>query len=152
MRVLWDPDDAALVLVDFGDPMWAPVAIDGEQVVQTAGFVRGSGVKNFPRGNESHQLTFELARITDGVADALKQRLLGMASLPRTMKPVLIVFDDGVQWRLSNCAVQSWPGGQEEFIGREGVVILGGALAADVGVYVPGATWGEINFTWEDLG
>ena len=151
-RVIWDPDAAALVLVDFGDPMWEPVAIDGEQVVQTAGYVRGAGVKNFPRGNDRHTLTFELARITAGVAEAFKARLAGMATLPRTMKPVLIAFEDGEQWRLADCAVRSWPGGQVEHIGREGVVILGGTLAADAGVYVPGSTWGAIHFNWEDLG
>ena len=45
-----------------------------------------------------------------------------------------------------------WPNTQVDHVTREGVSILGGALTADAGVYVPGQTWGEISFNWEDLG
>lgn len=153
VRVIWDPDSAALVLVDYGDPMWEPVSINGEQMVQTASFVRGLGTKHFPRGNESHRLTFTLARITEGVSKAFVTRLSAGISLPKAAsKPVLLAFESGEQFRAANCAVRAWPHSQEEHVTRESVIIEAGPLSIDAGVYVPGETWGEISYHWEDLG
>ena len=152
LRVTFDPDNVALVLLDYGDALWGPVAIDGEQAVQVQGFVRALGVKAFPRGNESHSLSFEKCRILDSMHDALAGRLNGIIALPRTMADVLISLEDGRNWRIANCAVRNWPGGQEERLTREGVNIIGGLLTADEGVYAPGQKWGELNLNWENLG
>jgi hypothetical protein len=133
--------------------MWEPVSIDGEQLVQTADFVRGLGAKHFPRGNESHRLTFTLARITEGVAEAFIARLSAGVALPKSAsKPVLLAFESGEQFRLADCAIRSWPHSQEDHLTRESVIIEAGRLTADAGVYVPGQTWGEVSFNWEDLG
>jgi hypothetical protein len=153
VRVMWDPDGAALVLVDYGDPMWEPVSVDGQQSVQAIAAVRASGAKHLPRGNESHLLSFTLARIEAGVSDAFVARLAAGVSLPKSAsKPVLLSFESGEQFRLSDCAVRAWPHSQEEHVTRESVVIDGGRLTVDAGMYVPGTTWGEISFNWEDLG
>ena len=143
VRVIYDPAGTALVLVDFGTPMWEPVALDGEQVVQTASYVRGAGVKHFPRGNESHTLTFTLARETDGGADALEARLTNSLALPRAKADVLLGFESGTQFLLKDCAIRSWRGGQVEHLTQEGLVILCGRMEATATVYTPGATWGE---------
>lgn len=152
LRVTFDPDGIALVLLDYGDAMWGPVTIDGEQSVQVQGFLRALGIKAFPRGNDLHTVSFEKCRIEDGMDDALASRLNGIIALPRTMADVLISLEDGRNWRIANCAIRNWPGGQEERLTREGVSIIGGRLTADEGVFVPGQTWGEINYEWENLG
>jgi hypothetical protein len=152
VRVIYDPDGAALVLVDYGDAMWGPVRIDGEQLVQVQSFVRALGVKAIARGNESHTLAFEKCREEDAMDDAFAARLNGIIALPRTSKDVLLSLEDGRQWRIANAAIGSWPGGQEERLTREGVEIIGGRLTVDEGVYVPGQTWGEISMEWENLG
>lgn len=144
VRVTWDPEGTGLVLVDFGAPMWEPVAVDGEQVVQTAAFVRGAGAKHFPRGNESHRIAFTLARIKEGIAEAFVGRLSDAIALPKSAsKPVLLSFESGEQFRFSNCAIRSWPHSQEENVTRQGVIIEAGAMTADTGTYAPGDTWGE---------
>lgn len=143
VRVIFDPADTALVLVDFGTPMWEPVALDGEQLVQTASYVRGAGAKHFPRGNESHVLTFTLARETEGAADALEARLTNSLALPRTKADVLLAFESGTQFLLKDCAIRQWRGGQIEQLTREGLVILCGAILPDTTARLPGAVWGE---------
>lgn len=143
VRVIYDPAGTALVLVDFGTPMWDPVALDGEQLVQTASYVRGAGVKHFPRGNESHTLTFTLARETAGAADALESRLANTLALPRGRADVLLAFESGTQFLLKDCAIRSWSGGQMEHLTREGLVILCGAILPDTTARLPGAVWGE---------
>lgn len=150
--VTWDPDGEALVLVAPGDPMWSPVAIDGRQVVQTAAFVRAAGIKAIPRGNESHELTFSLARETAGAAQALHSRLAATLALPRGMADVLIEVDGQGALRLRDCAVESWGGGQDEHLTRETVRISGGALEPDAGTYLPGQTWGEFSLLWQNIG
>jgi hypothetical protein len=153
VRVTWDPDATALVLVDFGDPMWEPVSVDGEQLVQRSSYIRALGAKHFPRGNESHRLAFSLARITEGVSEAFVARLTAALALPKTDgKPVLLAFESGEQFRLADCAVRAWPHSQVDGVTRETVVIECGRMTADAGVYAPGQTWGEISFHWEDLG
>lgn len=117
-----------------------------------AAFIRATGIKAMPRGNASHQLTFELCRVTEGVADAFRQRLQGIATLPRTMADVLIGFADGTGYRLRNAAVRAWPGGQEQHLTRERITLLGGDLVPDAGTYTPGQSWGSIGTNWEELG
>jgi hypothetical protein len=142
VRVIFDPADTALVLVDFGTPMWEPVALDGEQLVQTASYVRGAGAKHFPRGNESHALSFTLARETEGAADALEARLTNSLALPRTKGDVLLAFESGTQFLLKDCAIRQWRGGQIEHLTREGLVILCGRMQLTTATYTPGDTWG----------
>lgn len=141
--VTWDPAGTALVLVDFGAPMWEPVTLNGEQLVQSSTYVRAAGTKHFPRGNETNQLTFTLARITDGVADALEARLVNAIALPRTKGDVLLTFESGTQLLMKDCAIRSWGGGQEEHLTRETLTILGGAMQVTTATYTPGAIWGE---------
>jgi len=143
VRVIFDPADTALVLVDFGTPMWEPVALDGEQLVQTASYVRGAGAKHFPRGNESHVLTFTLARETEGAADALEARLTNSLALPRAKADVLLGFQSGTQFLLKDCAIRQWRGGQVEHLTREGLVILCGLMELTTDTFTPGDTWGE---------
>jgi hypothetical protein len=143
VRVIFDPADTALVLVDFGTPMWEPVALDGEQLVQTASYVRGAGAKHFPRGNESHVLTFTIARETEGAADALEARLTNSLALPRTKADVLLDFQSGTQFLLKDCAIRQWRGGQIEHLTRESLVILCGLMELTADTFTPGDTWGE---------
>lgn len=153
VRITFDPDGAALVLVDYGTPLHGPMEIDGGQVVQVQGFLRALGVKAFPRGNESHSLRFDKAGIEESLADAFAGRLTGCLSLPRTQADVLLSLEDGRNWRIANCAIRSWPGAMDGTrINRQGVEIIGGRLTADAGVYLPGQTWGEIKYEWEKLG
>jgi hypothetical protein len=142
VRIVWDPAATSLVLVDFGDPMWDPVTIDGSQEVQTSRYVRGDGVKNFPRGNESHELRFTLAREIDSTVDAFEERLANTLTLPRTMADVLIQFESGRQFLLKNAAIRAWPNGQEDHLTRESLVILGGEIVETATVYTIGNTWG----------
>lgn len=151
IRVMWDPDGEALVLVDYGDPLWGPIMLDGEQVVDVVPLVRSAGVKAFPRGNERHQLSFELCRIRDGMDEAFAARMNAAISLPRGMADVLVTLDEDRSWRLKNCAVRSWPGGQEERFTREAISIEGGELVDESSHYEPGQTWGEIALKWENL-
>lgn len=145
VRVMWDPDSLRLVLVPSGAPMWAPVAVDGQQEVQSVALVRGAGVKHYPRANESHRISFTLCRLTpDTVEDAMIARLAAGSALPRTTKDVLLTFDNGRQFRLKNCAVQSWPHTQDDHLTRETVTIMAGEMVADLGTYVDGDVWGEI--------
>lgn len=143
VRVTWDPAGTALVLVDFGAPMWEPVTLNGEQLVQSSTAVRAAGAKHFARGNETNQLTFSLARITDGVADALEARLLNAIALPRTKGDVLLTFESGTKLLLKDCAIRTWGGAQEEHLTRETLAILCGAMAETTATFSPGATWGE---------
>lgn len=144
VRVTWDPAGTALVLVDFGTPMWEPVAVDGEQAVQTASFVRAAGAKHFPRGNESHRIAFALARIKDGISEAFVGRLSDVIALPKSAsKPVLLSFESGEQFLFADCAIRAWPHSQEEHVTRQGLVIEAGAMTATAATYTPGAVWGE---------
>ncbi len=150
VRLMFDPDGDAVVLLDYGDPLWEPLAFDGAQVIQEAAFVRAAGIHALPHENERHTLGFALGSIEATLYDAFAHRLTGTIALPRTMNDVLIALEDGRQWRLKNAAIQSWPGSQEEFISREGVQIVGGNLEADAGVYVPGSAWNYDTEYWEE--
>ena len=150
VRVLFDPDGIAMTLLDYGDPLWEPLAFDGSQVIQEVALVRALGIRAMPRGNERHAVAFAIARIEATLYDAFASRLTGTIALPRDMADVLIALEDGRQWRLKNAAVSAWPGSQEEFIGREGVQLIGGNLEADAGVYVPGSAWNYDTEYWEE--
>lgn len=152
VRVTFDPDDLAIVLVDYGTPLWGEIRLDGEQIVQEQTFVRAAGIQAFPRGNERHTLAFEICRIEDDMPDAFAARLNASITLPRIKADVLLSLDDGRSWRLKNAAARSWPGTIIERITRESVQIMGGQLIADEGVYTPGLTWGEIALEWQFLG
>jgi hypothetical protein len=128
VKVTWDPDGAATVLVNWDDPMWEPVTLDGKQVVQEAPGLRRAGVDHFPRGNERHELRFTLARETAGIAAAFQARLTNALAVPRTRRDVLLSFESGAAFRLRNCAVESWPSGQVEHLTKETLVIRGGEL------------------------
>lgn len=143
VRIVWDPAGTSMVLVDFGDPMWEPVELDGRQEIQTARYVRGTGTKNFPRGNESHELRFTLAREIESTVDAFEERLANTLLLPRGMADVLIQFESGRQFLLKNAAVSGWPNGQEDHLTRETVIIQGGEITEDATAYTIGNTWGE---------
>ena len=149
VRLTWDPDGAALVLVDYGDPLWSPVELDGRQVIQQVGLIRAAGMRAIPRGNETHNIKFTACVIEDAMDDAFAGRLTRITTLPRAGADVLISLEDGRSWRLKHCAVQAWPGGQEERLTRETVEILGGDLTPDDGAYVPGAFWQADTSLWE---
>lgn len=152
VRVTFDPDGAALVLVDYGTALHGPIEIDGGQIVQVQGFVRAIGVKAFPRGNESHRLRFEKAGIEDSLVDAFAAFLTDSISLPRTQADVLLSLEDGRNWRIKDCAIRAWPGGTDGTrINRQGCEIKGGRILYDEGSYDPGSVWGDIGVFWEDL-
>ena len=153
VRVMWDPGGAGLVLVPYGAPMWEPVRVDGGQEVQTTALVRGTGVKNYPRGNEAHKIDFTIGRVKATVVEALEANLADALALPRSMKDVLLSFADGRQFRVKNCAIQRWPHEHEDQVCRQTVSILGGHIVTDPGSYAEGATWGEValgGLTTED--
>lgn len=116
------------VLVALGDPMWAPVAINGQQLVDVVARVRAAGVKAIPRGNERNVLTFEKCDETNGIATAFKNELAWAAGLPRTMADVTITFGDATVFTLADAAVEAWSGGQLDHLGRLGLQIIGGTL------------------------
>jgi hypothetical protein len=144
VRVMWDPDGTRFVLVPHGAPMWDPVKVDGSQQVQTAGAIRRGGVRNHPRQNEAHQINFAIARVKESVSAALQANFVDALALPRTMKDVLLTFAGGRQFRVRNCAVQSWPHEHEDYVCRQTVRILGGEIVSDDGDYDEGNTWGEM--------
>ena len=144
VRVMWDPDGVRLVLVPHGAPMWEPVKVEGSQQVQTAGAIRRGGVRNHPRRNESHQINFAIARVKGSVSAALQANFTDALALPRTMRDVLLTFSGGRQFRVKNCAVQSWPHDHEDQVCRQTVRILGGEIVLDDGEYEEGSTWGEM--------
>ena len=152
VRLTWDPDGDALVLVDYETPMWEPVEIDGGRVVQAVELLRAVGVRHFARGQESHRLRFVLCRVEDDMEDALAARMNSMCSLPTGTADVLLSLGDGRNWRLHSCAVRGWGGGQEEVLTREMVEIVCGRITPDEGTYAPGQTWGEIALEWGRLG
>ncbi|QJE95953.1 LamG-like jellyroll fold domain-containing protein [Luteolibacter luteus] len=139
VRVVWDPDGAKKVLVEIGDPMWSPVAIDGEQVVDVAQGSNIVGVRNFPRGNEAHKLTFTLCRIKDTLDDAFETRMNEAMALPRDMRDIVFSLQSGKAWRLKNAAVKSWPTNQRERLTKQNLVILGGEIVAEANAPQPGA-------------
>jgi hypothetical protein len=149
IRVMFDPDGIAMVLVDYGDPLWGEITLDGEQIVQEQGFVRAAGIRAIPRGNQRHTLGFELCRVETGLFEAFEARVNGMISLPKTGADILISLQAGQQWRISKCAVRNWGGSQDEFLTRERVDIVGGALSVDEGSYSPGSTWETL--IWESI-
>ena len=118
------------VLVALGDPMWAPVAINGQQIVDVVARVRAAGVKAFPRGNERNTLTFEKCDEAADIATAFKNELAWAAALPRTMAAVTITFADTSAFTLPDATVEGWSGGQMGRLGRQGLQIIGGKLAA----------------------
>ncbi|MCW1926278.1 hypothetical protein OKA05_27235 [Luteolibacter arcticus] len=144
VRVMWDPDGARFVLVPYGAPMWEPVKVDGGQEVQTSATVRGTGVVNYPRGNEAHKIDFTMARVKGGVKAAVQANFVDALALPRSRKDVLLSFAGGRQFRVKDCAVQSWPHEHEDQVCRQTVRILGGNIVADLGTYVEGSVWGEV--------
>lgn len=152
VRITFDPDDAALVLLDYGTALWAPLGINGEQVVQEQGFLRAVGIKTFSRGNDRTTVSFEKCEIETSIVGAFASSLNGIAALPRTTADILISLEDGRKWRISDAAIRAWPTGQEARLTRQAVEIVGGRLTGDAGVYIPGQTWGEINYEWENLG
>jgi hypothetical protein len=137
VRVTWDPDGDARILINFGDPMWSPVLIDGKQVVDVAQGLNRKGVLNIPRGNETHKLTFTLGGITAGPVEAFERRLEQSIAAPRDMADVLISFESGKSYRLKDCAVESWPSGQLESITKETLNILGGELGDSEDIVIP---------------
>lgn len=144
VRVMWDPDGVRLVLVPHGAPMWEPVKVDGGQQVQTGGAIRRAGVKNYPRQNEAHRIEFSIARVKGSVSAALEANFVDALALPRSMRDVLLSFSGGRQFRVKNCAVQSWPHEHEDYVCRQTVRIVGGEIVADDGSYVEGDVWGEM--------
>ncbi|MCW1913738.1 hypothetical protein OJ996_09140 [Luteolibacter sp. GHJ8] len=131
VRVTWDPDGAATVLVQYGDPMWEPVKVDGKQVVQEGQGLKRAGVDNFPRGNERHELRFTLARETPGVADAFEDRLTRSLAVPRGKGDIRLSFESGAQFRLRKCAIESWPHDQVEHLIKETLVIRCGEMVQE---------------------
>jgi len=150
VRVVWDPDGSQLILVDFGDPMWSEVAVDGGQVVDVAGAIRSPGKTAWPRGNEEHTLTFEIAVETAGIAAAFEHRLDRAIAVPRGQADVLLQFESGSQYRLRRAAAERWPHAQLGRLARESLIIRGGDLVADVGTYDPLITWGDHWFETEE--
>jgi hypothetical protein len=118
------------VLVALGDPMWTPVAINGQQLVDVVARVRAAGIQAIPRGNERNSLTFEKCDETDDIATAFKNELAWAAGLPRTMATVTITFEDESAFTLANATVEAWFGGQMDRLGRLGLQIIGGKLTA----------------------
>jgi len=129
VRVTWDPDGDAVILVDFGTAMWDPVKIDGKQLVDTVPGLNRAGTQNFPRANESHRLTFTLGQLTAGLEAAFEARLEAAIAAPRNMADVLLSLESGRSFRLKDCSVESWPSNQRGRITQETLVILGGELA-----------------------
>lgn len=142
VRLMWDPDGDRIVLMQLGDEMWQLLSLDGQQVVDQATYVRAAGSKALPRGNDSHEIVFEIARETDGPADAFKKRLTNITTLPRTGKDMLVTFEDGTHFRLKDAAIQAWPGRQEDHLLIERISIVGGSIVTDAGTYTEGSTWG----------
>ena len=142
VRLMWDPDGDRIVLLQLGDMMWQLVSLDGQQVVERATYVRAAASKALPRGNDGHELVFEIARQTDGPADAFKKRLTNITTLPRTGKDLLITFEDGTHFRMRDAAIQSWPARTEDSVLIERISIAGGLIEADGGTYTEGSTWG----------
>ncbi|MCW1887719.1 hypothetical protein OKA04_23480 [Luteolibacter flavescens] len=144
VRVMWDPGGVRLVLVPYGAPMWEPVKVDGRQEVQVTAPVRAKGVVNLPRGNESHAIAFALARVKASPLAAVEANFTDALQLPRGKADVLLSFAGGRQFRVKNCAVQSWPHDHEDHVCRQRVSILGGEITLDAGSYVEGPVWGEV--------
>lgn len=131
VKLTWDPNGTPLVLVDFGDPMWAIVTLDGQQLTHHQTFVRAAGAKVYPRGNESHSIAFELAADPAEIPAAMKAALDWMIAAPRTQADLQIEID-GITtiYTLHDCAVPRWSGGIEECLVRRRLQIEGGALTA----------------------
>jgi hypothetical protein len=151
-RITYDPDGIALVLLDYNDDLWEPLAINGDQMVQVQGFVRAAGIKAFARGNEKTSLNFMKCNIETSVVEGFARLLSDIVALPKSTADILISLEDGRNWRIPDAAIQSWPASQEARLTRQTVEIIGGKIAGDAGVYIPGQTWGEINYQWENLG
>lgn len=149
VRLTFDPAGAAVVLVDYGDPMWTPMSLDGGQVVEVSTFVRAAGMSAIPRANEQHRISFTVARIMETMEDAFAARFNGSITFPRYMADILISLTDGRQWRLKNCAIKSWKSAQEERISRESIEITGGQLIVDPGSYYPSDYWNTDTATWD---
>lgn len=149
LRLTWDPDGDPLVLVDWGDPLWDSIVLDGRQVIQQVALVRAAGIQAKPRRNESHTLRCSVCVIEETIDAAFAGRLNRILALPRTMADVLISLEDGQNWRLKNAAIEAWPGGQEERLTRETLEIIGGELLPDEGAYAPGGFWQEDSSLWE---
>lgn len=148
VRLMWDPDGEAIVLLQIGDPMWSLIKDNGQQVVEAATLVRAAGIKALARGNESHEFTFELVRATPGPVDAFRQRLRNITTLPKGSADMLISFDVDQEteehFRLKDSAIRGWPGFQEDQLAIERISILGGQLVVDEGgPYEEGSVWGE---------
>jgi len=150
VRVVWDPDGSQIILVEFGEPMWGEVALDGGQAVDVAGAIRSAGKTAWPRGNEEHALTFDVCGETTGIAAAFERRLTRAIAAPRDQADVLLQFESGSQFRLKRAAVERWPNGQVGRLTRESLVIRGGELLADVGTYDPLIGWGDRWFETEE--
>lgn len=130
LKITYDPDAAAVILLNYGDALWGPVELDGGQLVQEQGFVRAVGIKAFARGNERHTLKWEMAVETAGLAAAFAAQLNAAIGLPRGSSDMLISISGGAAWRLQSAAIRAWGGGQEEHITRQKVEIVGGAMVA----------------------
>lgn len=137
VEVVHDPDGAATVLVAIGDPMWEPVKLDGKQVVDTAPGLNRAGVDTFPRGNESHKLTFTLGEEKATVQDAFEDRIRASMTLPREKADVRLSFESGARFRVKNCSIESWPHDQVEHIIKQSLVIVGGELVEETGTAPP---------------
>lgn len=125
----------ATTLVSIGDPMWELPALNGRQVVQSAQFVRAAGIKAFPRGNQSNELTFSLCNEQTTIEAAMKAQFQFPVTAPKTMADVTVTFADGSGVKIKNAAVESWSGGQTERLGRHTLRIIGGELES-----IPAAT------------
>jgi hypothetical protein len=141
---------AGRMLLDYGDPLWGPVTIDGQQIVETVNFVASPTARNFARGNETHVIRFELCRIFQSMEDAFAARLSAMASLPRAESGLLIELRDGRKWAMTSATARSWSGLQEERMTREVVEIIGGGLAPFTGSVTASPRWGANSEDYPD--
>lgn len=151
LRITWDPEGEPITLLDFGEPLWSEISLNGSQMVQPSTSLRARGIRTFPRGNEQNELSFEKASVEDSFENAFAKRINGVIDLPRSSAPVLIELKDERAWIIHSCSITSWPGGQIERLTREGIVILGGHMERFNFIPDDAMLWGDEDpVLWDD--
>ena len=129
LRITHNPTGAATVLLDWGDDVAGEPTLDGGQAVDVVTYARGSGVKTFDRGNESHTLSIPLEKETGSIRDAHNQLFTGALAVPRNTADVLIEVQGGVRVLLKDATVQDWNALTESHFTGRVLTIIGGTLS-----------------------
>jgi hypothetical protein len=117
----------ATVLVDYGDDLGGEPTLDGGQVVQLAGYVRGTAGVPIPRRNDTHTLRLPLPREAATIRAATGAMFSRIAAVPKTAATLTVELSAGGKWELANAVVQDWAGAVEDQFSVLELIIIGGA-------------------------